>query len=84
MSTGERKGCTVTVNNALTELDIEEAGGGEVEVRVILEKAGYGVEEYDLFVADDRGTEPLDPGETVSVSKSTKFHAVRRSNPYGR
>lgn len=84
MSMGEKKGCTVTVNNARTELDIEGAGRGEVEVRVILEKAGYGVEEYDLFVANDHGTEPLDPGETVSVSESTKFHAVRRSNPYGR
>lgn len=83
MGTGEKMGCTVTVNNARTELGMEEAGRGEVEARVILEKAGYGADEYDLFVADDRGTEPLDPGEAVSVAGPARFHAVRRSNPYG-
>lgn len=84
MSPDERKACAVTVNNARTELDIEEAGSGRVEAGIILEKAGYGAEEYDLFVADDPGAEPIDPGETISVAEVARFHAVRKSNPYGR
>jgi len=77
------KGCAVTVNNVRMELDTGEAGRGKVEAGAILEKAGYDRDAYDLFVADDRGSEPLDPGETISVDESAKFHAVRRSNPYG-
>lgn len=78
------KGCAVTVNNVRTELDTGEAGSAKVEAGAMLEKAGYDRESYDLFVADDRGSEPLDPGATISVDESAKFHAVRRSNPYGR
>ena len=76
--------CAVTVNDVRTELDTGEAGRGKVEAGAILEKAGYDRESYDLFFADDGGPEPLDPGETISVDESAKFHAVRRSNPYGR
>lgn len=83
MSTGEKGGCAVTVNNARTELGEAAAGSGEAAAGAILERAGYDAGEYDLFVADDRGTEPLDPGEAVSVSGAARFHAVRRSNPYG-
>ena len=82
MSADKEKGCAVSVNNVRMELDIE-AGRGEVEVRVILEKAGYGTKEYDLFVADDPKSEPLGPDETISIVEVTRFHAVRRSNPYG-
>ena len=82
MSTDAEKGCPVSVNNVRTELDIE-VGRNEVEVRVILEKAGYSTEEYDLFVADDPKSEPLDSGEMVSIVEVTRFHAVRKSNPYG-
>ena len=83
MSPDEGKVCAVTVNNARTELDIEWAGRGKVEAGIILEKAGYGTEEYDLFVADDSGSEPLASNEEVAVAEVTRFHAVRKSNPYG-
>ena len=73
---------TVTVNNAEVELDL---GGelGETEVRVILERSGYAAEEYDLFIADDADSEPLAPGTRITVTAGIKFHAIRRSNPYG-
>ena len=73
---------TVMVNNAEVEL---ESGGelGETEVRVILERSGYAAEEYDLFVADDADSEPLAPDTKITVTAGIRFHAIRRSNPYG-
>lgn len=51
--------------------------------RQILEKAGYSVDQYDLFLVHGQNSQKIGPDEKVEIKNGMHFNAILKSVPYG-
>lgn len=51
--------------------------------RQILEKAGYSVDQYDLFLVHGQSSKKIEPDEKVEIKNGMHFNAILKSVPYG-
>ena len=51
--------------------------------RQILERAGYDVNQYDLFLIHGQSNQPIAPDQSVEIQNGLHFNAILKSVPYG-
>jgi hypothetical protein len=51
--------------------------------REILSRAGYDVNQYDLFLIRGQQSEQIQPDQTVEIKNGLHFNAILKSAPYG-
>ena len=49
----------------------------------ILEKAGFNVNEYDLFLVHGQNSQKIEPDQVVAIKNGLHFNAILKSVPYG-
>lgn len=49
----------------------------------ILQRAGYDVTQYDLFLVHGQSSQKVEPNQTVDIKNGLHFNAILKSVPYG-
>lgn len=49
----------------------------------ILEKAGYSVDQYDLFLVHGQNSQKIGSDEKIDIKNGMHFNAILKSVPYG-
>lgn len=51
--------------------------------RQILERAGFDVNQYDLFLVHGQNSQKIEPDQSVEIKNGQHYNAILKSVPYG-
>lgn len=51
--------------------------------RQILERAGFDVNQYDLFLIHGQNSQKIEPDQSIEIKNGQHYNAILKSVPYG-